>query len=113
MTCQQQKIFLNDVFGYMYPISKADMAAIKKAEDEAVIETETEAEDDQAETTETETKVEGSDDDKEAMTIRGLFRTSALSSSILRGLRKDGWEGKDQNYVSLVEGKHYHTKRNS
>ena len=38
------------------------------------------------------------------MTIRGLFRTSTLATSILRGLRKDGWEGKDQNYVSLIEG---------
>ena len=35
-----------DVFGNVYPISKADMAAVKKAEDVAVIETETEVEDD-------------------------------------------------------------------
>jgi CRISPR-associated protein Cst2 len=84
----------DDVFGYMYPISKADMAAIMKAE--------AETEDDEDETIETE--AEGKGNDKEVITIRGLFRTSALASSILRGLRKDGWEGRDQNYVGLVEG---------
>ena len=36
--------------------------------------------------------------------IKGIFRTSPFSSSILVGLRKDGWEGKDQAYVHLLEG---------
>lgn len=82
----------DDVFGYMYPISKADMAAIKEA---GVV-----SEDEEDETIESEVSSDG----KETVTIRGLFRTSAFASSILRGLRKDGWEGRDQNYVSLVEG---------
>lgn len=86
----------DDIFGYMYPISKADMAAIKEAEFAA----EAMSEDEEDETIENEV---GSDDN-ETTTIRGVFRTSAFASSILRGLRKDGWEGRDQNYVSLVEG---------
>jgi CRISPR-associated protein Cst2 len=90
----------DDVFGYMYPISKAE-AAINKAEAEAEAGTETEGDEDE---TIVETESEGKGNGKEAMTIRGLFRTSTLASSILRGLRKDGWEGRDQNYVSLIEG---------
>jgi hypothetical protein len=39
-----------------------------------------------------------------SLSSKWYLRTSALTSSILRGLRKDGWEGKDQNYVSLIEG---------
>ena len=88
----------DDVFGYMHPISKADMAASKKAEAEVRLDAYTD--DDEDETIETE--AEGID--KEVMTIRGLFRTSPFASSILRGLRKDGWQGIDQNYVGLVEG---------
>ena len=41
----------DDIFGYMYPISKADMAAIKDAEAEAV------TEDDEDETIEDEAEV--------------------------------------------------------
>jgi hypothetical protein len=74
----------------MYPISKEDSAAKNKK-----IEAEEEDEEEEGE----ETK-----EIQEGMNIRGLFRTSPFSSSILVGLRKDGWEGKDQNYVSLVEG---------
>jgi CRISPR-associated protein Cst2 len=88
----------DDVFGYMYPISKADMAASKKAEAEALTEADTDDDEDEA----IETEAEGID--KEVMSIRGLFRTSPFASSILRGLRKDGWQGIDQNYVGLVEG---------
>ena len=87
----------DDVFGYMYPISKADMKAIN---DEA----EVEVEDDEEETIESEIEPLVGGKAKEAMTIRGIFRTSTLASSILRGLRKEAWEGKDQNYVSLIEG---------
>ena len=36
--------------------------------------------------------------------IRGTFCTSPFSSSILVGLRKDHWEGRDQAYVHLLEG---------
>lgn len=72
----------DDLFGFMFPISKEDQNKNKEEDDEE--------EDGVAK--------------EEAMNIRGLFRTSPFSSSILVGLRKDGWEGKDQNYVSLVEG---------
>jgi CRISPR-associated protein Cst2 len=68
-----------------------------------VVETQTdEDEEDEDQTIEAEDRANSKD--KEVLTVRGLFRTSALASSILKGLRKDGWEGKDQNYVSLVEG---------
>jgi CRISPR-associated protein Cst2 len=48
--------------------------------------------------------VEGKEKEKEGTNIRGVFRTSPLSTSILVGLRKDGWEGRDQAYVHLIEG---------
>lgn len=80
----------DDLFGYMYPISKEDSAAKNKK---------IEAEGEEGEEEGEETK-----EIQEGMNIRGLFRTSPFSSSILVGLRKDGWEGKDQNYVGLVEG---------
>ena len=82
----------DDIFGYMYPIAKADR--------EPEVETEALTPDDEDETLEDEAV----GDTKETMAIRGLFRTSVFASSILRGLRKDGWEGRDQNYVGLVEG---------
>lgn len=81
----------DDLFGYMYPISKEDSERNKNKKIEA-------EEDDEEEEGE-EIKMT-----EEGMKIRGLFRTSPFSSSILVGLRKDGWEGKDQNYVGLVEG---------
>jgi CRISPR-associated protein Cst2 len=79
----------DDIFGYMYPIAKADRES--GAETEALTPVD-----------EDEDEVVG--ETKETMAVRGLFRTSAFASSILRGLRKDGWEGRDQNYVGLVEG---------
>lgn len=82
----------DDIFGYMYPIAKADR--------ESGAETESLTADNEDETLEDEVAGET----KETMAVRGLFRTSAFASSILRGLRKDGWEGRDQNYVGLVEG---------
>ncbi|MFZ0514993.1 MAG: hypothetical protein WAM14_25565, partial [Candidatus Nitrosopolaris sp.] len=76
----------DDLFGFMFPISKEDLAA------------------DQNKNKEEEEEEEEGVAKEEVMNIRGLFRTSPFSSSILGGLRKDGWEGTDLNYVSLVEG---------
>ncbi len=70
----------DDIFGYMFTISKADAALAEEDEEENEEET------------------------AKGTSVRGLFRTSPFSSSILVGLRKDGWEGKDQNYVHLTEG---------
>lgn len=82
----------DDIFGYMYPIAKVDR--------ESGAETEALTPDDDNEILEDEIVGET----KETMAVRGIFRTSAFASSILRGLRKDGWEGRDQNYVGLIEG---------
>ena len=89
----------DDVFGYMYPISKEDQARDKKAKAAA-----DDDEDDEDEANGNGNGNSGGSKEDEALTIRGVFRTSAFTSSILKGLRKDGWEGKDQNYVSLIEG---------
>jgi CRISPR-associated protein Cst2 len=82
----------DDLFGYMFPIPKEAaklMAPVEEEEDE-------------------DTDVGEADSGTKAIgggaKIRGLFRTSPFSTSILVGLRKDGWEGIDENYVSLVEG---------
>jgi CRISPR-associated protein Cst2 len=88
----------DDIFGYMFPISKEDQALSRKAKAAAAV---VEVEEDEDE----ELEVEGNGkQQEESLTVRGLFRTSTFTTSILRGLRKDGWEGKDQNYVSLIEG---------
>ena len=47
---------------------------------------------------------EESGEPEEGTRVKTISRTSPLSTSILVGLRKDGWEGKDQAYVGLVEG---------
>lgn len=36
--------------------------------------------------------------------IRGLFRASPLFTTVLVGIRKDAWEGKDEKYVHLENG---------
>jgi CRISPR-associated protein Cst2 len=41
---------------------------------------------------------------QEGTRVRTVSRTSPLATSILVGLRKDGWVGKDDAYVGLVEG---------
>jgi CRISPR-associated protein Cst2 len=78
----------DDIFGYM----RAKKGSGKIEEVEENNEGEEEGED------------EESLKEKEGTRIRGIFRTSPFSSSILVGLRKDGWEGRDQAYVHLLEG---------
>jgi hypothetical protein len=41
---------------------------------------------------------------EEGTRVKTVARTSPLSTSILVGLRKDGWVGKDDAYVGLIEG---------
>ena len=82
----------DDIFGYMR--AKKGSGKIEEAEW-----TDKEEEEEEKEGGEEElVKEEG------GTRIKGLFRTSPFSSSILVGLRKDGWEGRDQAYVHLLEG---------
>jgi CRISPR-associated protein Cst2 len=81
----------DDIFGYMR--AKKGSGKIEEAK---VTEEEEEEEKEAGE--EELVKEEG------GSRIKGIFRTSPFSSSILVGLRKDGWEGKDQAYVHLLEG---------
>jgi CRISPR-associated protein Cst2 len=85
----------DDIFGYM----RAKKGSGKRAEAE-VVETEGEEDEEKDEDEEEEEPIR----EKGGTRIRGTFRTSPFSSSILVGLRKDHWEGRDQAYVHLLEG---------
>jgi CRISPR-associated autoregulator DevR family len=55
--------------------------------------------------TEEVTEENGEEGEKEeGGRVKTVSRTSPLSTSILVGLKKDGWEGKMESYVSLTEG---------
>src|SRR6476620_12690235 len=93
----------DDLFGYMYPISKKTKQIMKlKKEQLAQSQAQTQSQTQEAviaieETPEVEEKadmdeVEAEESATISDTTRGLFRTSPLSTSILVGLRKFGWE---------------------
>jgi CRISPR-associated protein Cst2 len=77
----------DDAFGYM--LTKKGSGKLKVQEGEEV---EGEGED------------EETGEQEEGTRVKTISRTSPLATSILVGLRKDGWEGRDQAYVGLVEG---------
>jgi len=77
----------DDAFGYM--LTKKGSGKLKVQEG---VEVEGKGED------------EESGEPEEGTRVKTVSRTSPLATSILVGLRKDGWEGRDQAYVGLVEG---------
>ena len=99
--------FEDDVFGYFFTQPGAGKGASGKGETveerglEIVDEDDIDNEDTEAET---EDGHEVAKLKKEPARIKTVSRTSPLSTSILVGLRKDGWEGKTESFVSLTEG---------
>jgi CRISPR-associated protein Cst2 len=91
--------FEDDIFGYFFTqpgagkvkITTRDAVEKPSAEDVDNANTEPESEE--------PTKRKG-----EPIRVKTVYRTSPLSTSIWVGLRKDGWEGKSESFVSLNEG---------
>jgi CRISPR-associated protein Cst2 len=80
----------DDAFGYMF--TQKGSGKIKVEENDGIVELADEKNGDVEEAPE------------EAVRVKTVSRTSPLATSILVGLKKDGWVGRAESYVSLIEG---------
>jgi CRISPR-associated protein Cst2 len=94
----------DDIFGYMYTAEgsgKPVVPATSSSNGTEPLVAETESETDEANSEEAEQPATGA---AAAERVKSIARTSPLSASILVGLRKHNWQGKDEAYVHLTEG---------
>jgi CRISPR-associated protein Cst2 len=99
----------DDAFGYMYTSegSGKPVVTATTSTDGTVAVTVIESEGDENSNGEPTTAADTATNKQPAAAaarVRTVSRTSPLSTSILVGLRKDGWEGRAESFVSLLEG---------